>query len=211
MSEILSIQIGKTRTLPWRGEPVATAIFKSPVKAAAIARLGLVGDEQADLTVHGGEDKAVYGYSADHYPWWTGQLPGVPLPHGVFGENLTIGGFDDAAACLGDRYRAGGAVLEAVQPRLPCAKLALRFDDPGMVKRFVQAGRFGVYFRVLEQGQIEVGDEFERISEQPLRFPVYELARLYFDPALTREKARAALEHPKLNENWRGMLGDRLR
>ena len=210
MTEILSIQIGPARVHDWRGQPVSTAIFKSPVQAAAIVRLGLAGDEQADLTVHGGTDKAVYAYAAEHYAWWAKQLPGVELPHGVFGENLTLKEFDDADACLGDRYRVGGAVLEAIQPRLPCSKLGLRFNDPGMVKRFAQSGRFGVYFRVLEQGQVMVGDEVERIYEDPLRFPVYELARLYFDAELTPEKAQAALNHPRLNENWRGMLSSRL-
>lgn len=203
---IAAICAGPAKTLSWRGEQVRTAIFKTPVDAAEIGPLGLAGDEQANLKVHGGPDKAVYAYAAEHYPWWRERLPGVELPFGAFGENLTIVGFDDAGACIGDVYRAGSARLQAVQPRLPCAKLGLRFDDPGMVKRFAESLRLGVYFRVLEPGTVRRGDAFERISEHAVRFPVYGLARLYFDPGLTAEKARPALEHPALADHWRAML-----
>lgn len=207
---IVSICAGPARRLGWRGETFTTAIFKGPVEAVRIGELGLEGDEQADLAVHGGPDKAVYGYSADHYPWWRERLPGKELVHGAFGENLTVAGFRDDEACLGDGYLAGGALLTAVQPRLPCAKLGLRFDDPGMVKRFAQSLRLGVYFRVARPGRARRGDAFEKVSEHALRFPVLDLARLYFDPELTPEKARPALEHPALNDNWRRMLARRL-
>ena len=209
--ELVSIQVGRTRVIDWKGEKVSTGIYKGPVDSAAVRKLGLEGDEQADLAVHGGTDNAVYGYAEEHYPWWRGELPGVELPYGVFGENLTIRGFDDAAACVGDRYRAGGAVLEAVQPRLPCSKLGLRFGDAAMVKRFAQAGRFGVYFRVLEEGPVRRGDPVTVLSTHPERFPVYELARLYFDPGLTPAKAARALGLSVLNDNWRDMLSKRLK
>ncbi len=208
--KIASICVGAAKDREWRGEPVRTAIFKNPVDSADVHALGLSGDQQADLKVHGGTDKAVYGYSADHYPWWKTQLPGVDLPHGVFGENLTLEGYDEAEACLGDVYRAGTAELLAIQPRLPCSKLALRFDDPGMVKRFAQSLRLGTYFRVVKPGRVRRGDAFEKISAHAIRYPVLNLARLYFDPALTPEKARPALEHPSLNGNWREMLNARL-
>lgn len=208
---IESICVGPVKTLPWRGEAVPTAIFKSPVETAAIGALGLEGDQQADLAVHGGSDKAVYAYAAEHYPWWKAELPGVELPFGAFGENLTVAGFDDAAACVGDAYRAGDALLLAIQPRLPCSKLGLRFNDPGIVKRFAQSLRLGVYFRVVEPGKVRRGDAFKKVSEHTVRFPIYDLARLYFDPGLTAEKARPALSHPALNDNWREMLSKRLK
>ena len=176
------------------------------MEAAAIGKLGLKGDQQADLAVHGGPDKAVYAYSAEHYPWWKEQLPGVELPYGAFGENLTIAGLNDNEVCLGDEYRAGTARLQAIQPRLPCFKLGLRFNDPGLVKRFAQSLRLGIYFRVLEPGRVQREDAFEKISEHELRFPILDLARLYFDPHLTPEMARPALGHPALNDNWREML-----
>ena len=207
---IVSICVGRARAHDWRGETVDTAIFKAPVEAAAIRELGLEGDQQADLAVHGGPDKAVYAYSAEHYPWWRERLPGVELPFGAFGENLTVSGFDDEDACIGDEYRAGTARLLAIQPRLPCHKLGLRFNDPGMVKRFAKSLRLGVYFRVVEPGRVRRFDAFEKASEHRLRFPVLDLARLYLDPELTAKKARAALEHPALNDNWRQMLNKRL-
>lgn len=209
--EIVSICVGPARRIPWHGEEFRTAIFKTPVEAAVIGALGLEGDEQADLAVHGGPDKAVYLYSADHYPWWKERLPGRELAHGAFGENLTVAGFDDEDACVGDSYLAGSALLTAVQPRLPCAKLGLRFDDPGMVKRFAQSLRLGVYFRVSKAGRVRRGDAVEKVSEHKIRLPVLELARLYFDPGLTEEKARPALAHPALSDNWRSMLAKRLR
>lgn len=208
--EIVSLCLGPAKQISWRGETVSTAIFKAPVESAAIGALGLEGDQQADLKVHGGPDKAVYGYCADHYPWWKEQLPGVDLPYGAFGENLTIAGFNDNETCIGDVYRAGSALLMAIQPRLPCSKLGLRFNDPGMVKRFAQSLRLGVYFRVVEPGKARRGDAFKKTSEHKTRFPIIDLARLYFDAELTPEKARPALAHPALNDNWRAMLSKRL-
>lgn len=208
---IVSVHVGQAKNVAWRGEPVRTAIWKAPVEAAGIGPLGLSGDEQADLAVHGGPDKAVYAYAAEHYDLWKTELPGKDLPYGVFGENLTVSGWDDADACLGDVYRAGTAELAAIQPRLPCSKLGVRFDDPGIVKRFAQSLRLGVYFRVARPGRVARGDAFERVSLHPVRYPVYDLARLYFDAALTAEKARPALEHPALNDNWREMLTKRLK
>lgn len=208
--KIAGLCAGKARTRDWRGETVRTAIFKSPVESARVGPLGLEGDEQADLTVHGGPDKAVYAYAAGHYPAWRRELPGVELSYGAFGENLTIDGFDEAGACLGDEYRAGTALLQAVQPRLPCSKLGLRFDDPGMVKRFAQSLRLGVYFRVLEPGLVRVGDAVERTAEHPARYPVLSLARLYFAPEPELDKIEEALAHPALNDDWRRMLGKRL-
>jgi MOSC domain-containing protein YiiM len=208
--EIVSVHVGPAKDVSWRGETVRTAIWKAPVETARVGSLGLEGDQQADLAVHGGPDKAVYAYSADHYPWWKAELPGKDLPYGVFGENLTVAGWDDAGACLGDVYRAGEVELTAIQPRLPCSKLGARFDDPGMVKRFAKSLRLGVYFRVSKPGAVRRRDAFEKLSEHPARFPVYDFARLYFDPALTAEKARPALEHPLLNDNWREMLGKKL-
>mgnify|MGYP001611791715 CR=1 FL=1 len=211
MMNIISINVGSAKDFDWRGETVTTAIFKNPVESAMIGRLGLEGDQQADLKVHGGPDKAVYAYSADHYPWWKEQLPGMELPHGAFGENLTVAGLNDNETCLGDEFRLGGARLLALQPRLPCSKLALRFDDPGMVKRFAQSLRLGVYFRVLEPGRVRRGDVFELARAHAVRYPVLGLARLYFDAELTPEKTRPALAHPALNDNWREMLSKRLK
>jgi|CXWL01.1.fsa_nt_gi MOSC domain-containing protein YiiM len=211
MTKIVSVNVSDIREVHWRGQTMTTGFFKKPVPGADVTRLGLAGDKQAELDVHGGPDKAVYAYSEDHYPWWSQRLPGTDLSYGSFGENLTVNGFNDNEACIGDLYRAGSALLMAVQPRLPCVKLAMRFDDPGLVKTFADSGRLGIYFRVVEEGRINPGDPMEKTFAHPERFPVYELARLYFDPELTSKKAGRALALPVLNDNWRDMLGKRLK
>jgi MOSC domain-containing protein YiiM len=175
--KIMSLNIGSIRTIEWRGRAVETAIYKEPVPGPLRAgRLGLAGDRQASPQYHGGPDKAVYSYAAEHYAWWTGEL-GRELPWGAFGENLTTEGLDEGAICVGDRVRAGGAVLEAVSPREPCSKLAARFQDAGMVRRFAKAGRFGIYWRVVEEGDIRSGDPLEAVFRAPERRVVASLAR----------------------------------
>ena len=141
-SRIVSVNVGLPREVPWRGDTVSTAIFKEPVTGRVrVAGVNLDGDRQADLTVHGGPDKAVYVYPSEHYPAWEQEL-GRPLPWGAFGENLTVSGLPlEDAICVGDRLRAGSAELLVVQPRLPCFKLGVRFDDPGMLRRFLVSGR----------------------------------------------------------------------
>lgn len=207
---IVSVHVGPAKDVAWRGRAVRTAIWKAPVEAAEIRTLGLAGDEQADLAVHGGPDKAVYAYGAEHYDFWKKELPGKDLPWGVFGENLTVSGWDDAGTCLGDVFRAGTAELVAIQPRLPCSKLGVRMGDPAFVKRFAQSLRLGVYFRVAKPGAVKPGDRFEKVSAHAIRFPIYDFAKIYFSADLTAEKARPALEHPLLNDNWREMLGEKL-
>lgn len=207
---IVSVHVGPAKDVSWRGAPVRTAIWKAPVEAAEVRALGLAGDEQADLAVHGGPDKAVYAYAAEHYDFWKKELPGKDLPWGVFGENLTVSGWDDAGTCLGDVFRAGTAELVAIQPRLPCSKLGMRMADPSFVKRFARSLRLGVYFRVAKPGAVRRGDRFERISAHSARFPVYEFAKMYFSADLTAEEAAPALGHPLLNDNWRAMLGEKL-
>src|SRR6187200_229717 len=141
--KLLSVQVGRPRTVSHRARGVRTAIFKSPVLLPVRARrLGVEGDAQADLRVHGGPDKAVYAYAAEDAAWWEAALDRELRP-GAFGENLTVEGIDVTGARIGERWRAGTAELEVCQPRLPCAKLGIRFGDPGMVRRFAEAGRPG--------------------------------------------------------------------
>ena len=149
---VMSVNVGLPREVEWRGKKVLTAIFKDPVAAKLpLRRLNLDGDGQADLTVHGGPDKAVYAYPGEHYGPWREQL-GRELTPGNFGENLTTEGLLEDAVHIGDEFRVGTARLVVTQPRMPCFKLGLRFDDPGVVKSFLQAGKPGIYFAVLEEG-----------------------------------------------------------
>jgi MOSC domain-containing protein YiiM len=199
---LVSVNVSAGRVVCWRGRRIETGIFKEPVAGRIMIRgFNLDGDRQSDRTVHGGEHKAVYAYSAEHYAWWERELR-RPLPFGMFGENLTIESMDEGDVCVGDRFRAGNALLEAVQPRLPCFKLGIRFGDAGMVKRFMESGRFGVYFRVLEEGDVGAGDVVAREWRHPMRFPVSTLVHL-LDPAMRgSEMAKRALELEALPPGW---------
>jgi len=203
---ISSVNISPGRTVTWKGRSVQTGIFKEPVPGrVAVRHHQLEGDKQADLSVHGGEYKAVYAYAEQHYAWWRGELGRELLP-GSFGENLTLAEFPEEEICIGDALQFGDAVLEAVQPRLPCFKLGLRFDDAGMVKRFLDSGRWGVYFRVLTPGALGAGDEGKWLRKDPARFPVPELARLYFSRDRDPEQLRRALSLAALPPQWREEL-----
>lgn len=206
--QVVSVNVSMGRTVTWRGHEVRTGIFKEPVAGRVMVRSGGVdGDRQADLSVHGGEFKAVYAYSADHYPWWAHEL-GRELSFGMFGENLTIAGFDENDVGVGDRFAIGNAVLEAVQPRLPCYKLGVRFDDPQMTKRFMKSGRCGVYFRVIKDGDVGAGDTVIRTHTEPVRVPVPALAALIDPAASDPALARRALAISALTPDWRDFLSE---
>ena len=183
---------------------MTTGIFKEPVEGpVAVAGVNLAGDRQADLTVHGGADKAVYVYPAEHYPYWREEL-GRDLPWGMFGENLTVEGMplEDELA-IGDRLRIGSAELAVTQPRLPCYKLGIRFDDARMVKRFLAARRSGYYLRVVTEGVLEAGDRIELVARHPANVPVSEITRLYTRDRHDVEGVRRVLAVDALPDDWR--------
>src|SRR5258705_2398924 len=155
---VISVNVGLPRGLRIDDRSVATGIFKTPVAGSVRVRsLNLDGDRQADLTVHGGTDKAVYFYPSEHYPFWQ-QALGQPLAWGAFGENLTVAGLDEAAISVGDQLGIGAAVLEVTQPRLPCFKLAGKFQRDDIIKRFLDSRKTGFYARVLKEGALQAGD-----------------------------------------------------
>jgi MOSC domain-containing protein YiiM len=161
---ILSVQVGKPRSVEHRGRTVRTAITKDPVLfRVRVGRLGLDGDAQADLRVHGGPDKAVYAYDLSGYAHWRDAL-GADLPHGQFGENLTVEGMPETEVRLDDVYRAGTALLQVVSPRSPCFKLAVKMERPRFPKAFLQSRRTGFYLRVLEEGELGAGDAITLVS-----------------------------------------------
>ncbi len=161
--QLLSVQVGRPREVEWRGEVVTTGIFKQPVHGPVIVRyLDLDGDEQADLTVHGGRDKAVYVYPSEHYPLWRKELPELEFPFGAFGENLTVEGLLENDVRIGDVLRIGSAEFVVTQPRQPCYKLAVRFDRVDMLRRLLRTGRSGFYLRVLKEGVLSAGDTIDR-------------------------------------------------
>ena len=209
--KLISLQVGLPRTVPLNGEAVSTGIFKLPVaKRVQMRELNLDGDRQADLTVHGGRDKAIYGYPSEHYPYWRDQLPGVDLPWGSFGENLTTEGLLESEVHIGDRFTIGGAEVVITQPRLPCFKLNLKFDRDDMIKRFLASHFTGFYFRVLREGEVGAGDEIVRVHEDENRVSVLDILRLYLGESNSEELRNRALQGKYLSRSWREELSSRV-
>lgn len=207
---IETVSVGGPRVVSWKGREVRTSIFKSPVAGPVrVRRHNLDGDRQSDLSVHGGEFKAVYAYAAEHYDWWKAAL-GRELEPSNFGENLTIRGFEDEHVAIGDVFQVGRAELEAVAPRLPCSKLGLRFGDSAMVGTFAEARRWGIYFRVVMEGEVCAGDQVERIHSDPENLPVYDLARVLLFDREDRETIRRLAGHSRIDPVTRSELARRL-
>jgi MOSC domain-containing protein YiiM len=209
--KLLAVSVGGPRELQWRGRSVRTSIFKTPVShRVRVARDNLEGDEQSDLSVHGGKDKAVYAYPAEHYAFWRLELPGVELPWGSFGENFTTEGLLEGEVCIGDRFRVGTAELVVTQPRMPCYKLGVRFDRPDIVKRFHQSGRSGFYFAVEREGEAGAGDAIERLARDERRLTIADVVALYAADAGNQPLLQRASDHPALPAGWRDYFRQRL-
>jgi len=202
--KLISVSVGLPREVIWKGRKVTTGIFKEPVEGRVIVRrLNLDGDQQADLSVHGGLDKAVYGYPAEHYEYWRSELPGMELPWGMFGENLTTEGLLEKDVNIGDRFRIGSSVLMVTQPRMPCYKLQVKFGRDDIVKRFLRSGRPGFYFSVLEEGEVRTGDEIELISRDENNVTIADIARLYVGERDNLDLLNRAVQVEALPGSWR--------
>lgn len=218
--KILSLNVGLPKPVSWRGRRIMTGIFKEPVEGRVrLRRHNLAGDGQADLSVHGGPEKAVYAYPSEHYPFWRRELELESLPWGAFGENLTSEGWWEDEVHIGDRFRVGGpggVELVVTQPRMPCFKLALRFDSFGrgddIVERFLESSRPGIYFAIVEEGEIGAGDAMERVHEDERGVTVVDVVRLYLDRKgeADPELLRRAAEVEALAEGWRDHFRKRL-
>jgi MOSC domain-containing protein YiiM len=211
---IVSLNVGLPRDVLWHGRTVTTGIFKEPVEGRIkLRKLNLDGDRQADLTVHGGAQKAVYCYPIAHYDYWKKELPGRQLPIAIFGENFTTEGLLESEVHLGDRFSVGSAEVVVTQPRLPCYKLGIRFQSDDMVKRFLASGRGGFYLAVTREGEVAAGDEIKRIARDPNAVPVSEITRLYIAKRFSGEDVaslRRALQVDALPEIWKGYFSERL-
>ncbi len=202
--KILSVNVGQPREVEWRGELVRTSIWKAPVAGrVALRGTNLAGDEQSDLRVHGGAEKAVYVYPSEHYAFWRAELPGTELGFGQFGENLTSEGLLESEVSIGDRLRIGSAELQVTQPRVPCFKLGIRFGRPDLVKRFLRAGRSGFYLAVVREGELGAGDAVERIPVATPSLSVAEVADLYAGRNADRGRLRFASQLADLPAGWR--------
>jgi len=204
---IVSVNVGLPRKVVWKGITVQTAIFKEPVAGAvAIRELNLDGDQQADLTVHGGLEKAVYAYPAEHYQYWREQLSDASLSWGAFGENLTISGLREDAVHIGDLLKVGCAVLRVTQPRMPCYKLQLRFNRDDMIKRFLVSGRSGFYFSVTNPGDVAAGSRAEILDRDPGGVTVADIVSLYLGQKRDLELLQRAMKATSLPMNWKNQL-----
>ena len=209
--KIVSVNVGLPREIQWRGKTVRTSIFKVPVTGPVrVERLNVDGDQQSDLTVHGGVDKAVYAYPAEHYEFWREQLPGVDLPWGVFGENFTTEGLLEDTVRIGDKLDAGSAEFVVTQPRMPCFKLGVRFDRPDMVKRFLHSGRTGFYLAVAREGEVAASDVVTLVARNDHAITVADIVGLYTADATNQDLLRRVAELPALPEGWREYFRKRL-
>jgi MOSC domain-containing protein YiiM len=204
--KVLSVNVGLPRRVLFNGQTVTTAIFKNPVTDPVILRnLNIDGDKQADLTVHGGLDKAVYSYPEEHYDYWSEQFPDVDLMWGMFGENFTTEGLMEDAVNIGDHLQIGSAKLVATQPRMPCYKLGVRFGHMEIIRRFLASGRPGIYFRVLKEGKVQRGDKIEIVRRDKNNVTVKDIVRLYVtrDHIDNVETMRRAIKISALPEGWK--------
>jgi MOSC domain-containing protein YiiM len=204
--KIIATNIGQKQTVNWKGQEVVTGIFKYPVaEGILLEKMDVQSDTVVDRKYHGGVDKACYAYSADCYDRWKALHPDLDWDYGMFGENLTVEGLDETALSIGDIYKVGEAVVEVSEPRQPCMKLNVRMNSSLAVKQFVDFGRSGAYFRVLQQGKVKVGDTFLLQSKGEPYLSVYDVFQLLYKQG--NEKTRKmAKEHPALADSTKEAL-----
>ncbi len=208
---LVSVSVGLPQDVDWRGRRVRTSIWKLPVKGRVrVHRLNLEGDQQSDLSVHGGADKAVYAYPFEHYEYWRREFPAMDLAPGAFGENLTTEGLLERDLKIGDRLSMGTAEFLVTQPRMPCHKLGVRFGRDDMVKRFLRSGRTGFYLAVLREGDVAHDDPIEFTGRSDHDVTVADIAALYTHDADNQSLLSRAVELPALPESWRDYFRKRL-
>jgi MOSC domain-containing protein YiiM len=209
--KIISVNVGRPRLVLRDGQSVSTGIYKTPVEGRVMLRtLNLDGDRQADLTVHGGPTKAVYAYPAEHYSYWRGELPDMELPWGMFGENFTTEGLDEANINIGDRFRIGSAEVMVTEPRMPCYKLGIKFERTDIIRRFQASGRTGFYFSVQREGEVSAGDEIELLGRDEHNVTVADITRLYARDKSDVETMQRAIALAALPDSWREHFRQRL-
>src|SRR5215475_7500360 len=212
MARLLSVNVGLPRDIEWKGRTVHTGIWKDPLRGRCRAgRLNLEGDGQGDLAGHGGEQRAVFVYQIESYRYWQEQLKRSDFVHGQFGENFTIEGLPDDNVCIGDRYQIGGALFEVTQPRVTCYRVGIRMNETRMPALLTSSGRPGFYFRVLQEGEVQAGDEIMRVGEAEERMTVTQVNALLYSPNHAREGLERALRIKALSPGWRWSFEELLR
>jgi MOSC domain-containing protein YiiM len=209
--KLISLNVGKPRLMVYKGATISTSIFKKPVSGRVELRtLNLDGDRQADLSVHGGPYKAVYAYPYEHYEYWRQELPDANLPWGGFGENFTTEGLCEEELHVGDRLRIGSATVMVRQPRMPCYKLAAKFQRDDMIQRFLNTGLSGFYFSVEQEGEVGEGDSIELLSQNQCGITIAEINRLFVCEKYNHDLLQKAVATEALPEAWREYFLPRL-
>jgi ferredoxin-NADP reductase/MOSC domain-containing protein YiiM/ferredoxin len=204
---LLSVNVGMPKDVPWHGRTVFTGVFKDPVTGPRRVRtLNIDGDGQGDLAGHGGEQRAVFVYQIDSYRYWERELGRNDFVYGQFGENFTVEGLSDDEVCIGDRYEIGTAIFEVTQPRVTCYRVGIRMNDPRIPALLVSHHRPGFYFRVLEEGDVEAGDEIIKLASGPEELAVADADALLYLPGHTRQQLLRALRIPALSPGWQASL-----
>jgi MOSC domain-containing protein YiiM len=209
--KILSVNVGLPREVTWQGKLVTTGIFKEPVQGRVMMRtLNLNGDQQADLTVHGGVSRAVYLYPSEHYSYGRTELPGMDLPWGMFGENFTTEGFLENTIYIGDRFRIGETEIMVTEPRMPCDKLGIKFGRADIIKHFLASRHTGFYFAVTREGIVGAGDAVQLIGHEQQEISVADITRLYAFDKDDVKGLRRAIQVDALPESWKGYFQHQL-
>ena len=197
--------------MQWEGKTVRTAIWKDPVDGPRMVRhINIDGDDQADRLAHGGEHRAVFVYQIDSYRYWERELRRDDFTYGQFGENFTVEGLPDDEVCIGDHYRIGEALFEVTQPRVTCYRVGIRMNDPAMPTLLVSHHRPGFYFRVLEEGSVQAGDQIDKIADGPEQLTVAAVDALLYLPNKSRALIERALRVPALSQGWQGSFRELL-
>jgi MOSC domain-containing protein YiiM len=206
--KIVEVCVGLPKSVPSGRKLVSTGIFKTPVQGEVFAGVQhLAGDGQADLSVHGGRDKALYAYPHEHYSFWATELGGRKLESSQFGENLTVSGMTESSVVLGDRYRLGNVIATVTQPRLPCFKLGIRMADDTFPNRFLASGRLGFYLRIEQEGTVQAGDTIELLQRPAHGISIFGLWQIVFATERNAPAAQLALDNlPYLDAGWRRRL-----
>jgi MOSC domain-containing protein YiiM len=212
MAKLISINVSLPNEVDFEGQKVITSIFKEPIEGRIILKtLNLDGDKQADLTVHGGLDKAVYAYSIEHYEFWRKVYPDIKMPNGMFGENFTTEGLMEAEVNVGDVFEIGSSKVIATQPRMPCYKLGVKFRRMDVLKKFLASGRSGIYFKVLEEGEVGAEDSIIQIKKDPTRVGISDIVRLYATDREDINMMRRAVKVEALPEGWKDYFYEQIR
>ena len=200
---LLSVNVGMPKDVPWQGKTVFTGVFKNPVSGPRrVRKLNVDGDGQGDLAGHGGEQRAVFVYQIDSYRYWENELGRSDFVYGQFGENFTVEGLGDDEVCIGDRYRIGTALFEVTQPRVTCYRVGIRMNDPRIPALLVSHRRPGFYFRVLEEGEVQAGDEIVKVASGQEQMAVAEVDALLYLPGHPRQQLLRALRIAALSPGW---------